>query len=186
METTCLVESPRSTIEEEGNVSNEEADGTPTPRSFAADFMSTVIDVKPSAESKANVKQGVMFSRSTDSLPIHTKTSTAKKQLKQVFSYSKVAIISLLCLLRFIVVRGIGLWCDGTLDSGYNSLCSLVLLLLHLRYQELKLVPTEIIITYSQANFAKVSLPTQYGSKMKYLNIFATMHHVFFRIFLVF
>ncbi len=92
METTCLAESPRSTIEEEGNVSNEEADGTPSPRSFAADATSTVIDVKPSAESKADIKQGVMFSHSTGSLPIHAKASTAKKQ---AFSYSKVAIIPL-------------------------------------------------------------------------------------------
>ena len=93
METTCLAESPRSTIEEEGSISNEEADGTSTPRSLAADATSTVIDVKPSAESKANIKQGVMFSRSTDSLPIHAKASIAKKQLKPVFSYSKVAVV---------------------------------------------------------------------------------------------
>ena len=121
METTCLAESPRSTTEEEGNVSNEEADGTPSPRSFAADATSTVIDVKPSAESKANVKQGVLFSGLTGSLPIHAKASTAKKQLKQVYSYSKVAIVSPLCLLRFIVVRSSCLWCDGILDTGYNS-----------------------------------------------------------------
>ena len=80
LETTMMAESPRSLIHEEDSMSDSDEESQEADTALSSEAISTVIDRQASKESKATTKQGVLFSRSTVSLPIHAKVAAAKKQ----------------------------------------------------------------------------------------------------------